>query len=114
MFENVMCLSRLVDEGGFLNLDWCVHLLGADCDMHAFIASLCPRLCGFPVTRNHLFLHAVLRKHLHESGLSVGEADEVMKRVLLQLFPGMDLRPIDEFLLPESHPVIQKAFHDNC
>lgn len=112
VLENVLglCSKPTGESDELSNFDFCVHYLEK---IGYFVVSfrLCARQFGFPVSRERVYMLAVREDIASAAGLGPQQLQDKAVDVMSRLIVRQELtRDLDDFLLPEKHPLIQEMF----
>ena len=110
VLENVLglCSKPTGESDELSNFDFCVHYLEK---IGYFVVSfrLCARQFGFPVSRERVYMLAVREDIASAAGLGPQQLQDKAVDVMSRLIVRQELtRDLDDFLLPEKHPLIQE------
>ena len=112
MLENVLglCSKPTGESDELSNFDFCVHYLEK---IGYFVVSfrLCARQFGFPVSRERVYMLAVREDIASAAGLVPQQLQDKAVDLMSRLIVRQELtRDLNDFLLPEKHPLIQEMF----
>lgn len=111
--ENVLGLitpPKGSDENGkphHSNLDYCILYLETDGDFFVIVFKLAPSFFGYPVSRPRLWFICIPMPILRAARVHREEAVAALCELVSSFLVGDVERDLDEFLLPDDHPMIQ-------
>ena len=108
LLENVVGLAAKASGQDHSNLDWCVALLNKF-GFWVMVFKLDPRMFGMPVSRGRLWLVCIKKTILTDVGISDEEATQLAKKMMQDIVNDQPWRRMEDFLLPEDHPIIRRA-----
>lgn len=111
LFENVAGLAkqplgRNCEVVGPSNLAAVLFLARAEAGFHLKVFHLTPTDFGVPQARARLWFVGVPIKLLASANMSLHECDSLLEGIMSG-FAGQRLQALDDWLLPETHPLIQ-------
>ncbi len=113
LLENVMglCTSpRGSDAHGqrlHSNFEYCIWRLEVECDMWVMGFKLSPKMFGFPIARDRIWMIAIPMCVLRLANISRERLERNAADLMQRLVVGEEaLRPLDDFLLNEKDPTI--------
>ena len=112
--ENVLGLTTRGKEGGLgeSNLDHCIAGMRS-IGWWGISVVLDPRLFGFPVSRQRVWILAIPARLFRALNLSPNDAETLVVQTLRQLTAApAEHRPLDDFLLEETHPEVLQMYQD--